>query len=254
MRLEPLLHELEHTLGSLRKDHAKLGVVLKKWNKAVEAGEVSALDRIVEEAEKVATELSVSVCEAKASWQYDPAYLAEGHWLDEVEELAQGITDLRVLRDGSSIVAPPSLVRVATGRPALILNGKIRTALRPSLLIKDLRGIAASKPAGGAEFLESLYGAWRQRKDQANPLGRLRDIYELFALAPGWKKENPESSFAQRLYALHTSGIYTAKDGAPFNIQEPASKVSARDLFEIRARDGRLIRYYGISFSPENRT
>jgi hypothetical protein len=74
-------------------------------------------------------------------------------------------------------------------------------------------------------------------------------VYELFALAPGWKKENPEASFARQIYALHHHGReLRTRDGKAIEYEEPSGRVKDRDIFSVISHDGNLIRYYGIRF------
>jgi len=75
-----------------------------------------------------------------------------------------------------------------------------------------------------------------------------REVYSLFALTPGWKKENTELDFGQMIYALSTSSLQTTKDGKRFQIQTPSGEVRARDKFPVYGEDGRLHEFYAIRF------
>lgn len=251
MRLEPLLEAQDVALVRLLKEANGLVLLVKKWQKASAAGDFSALDKTGPEALRSAEALTARVRETEKGWRPEGDYLSDGHWLDEIEELARIAADVRVLRDGESLVAPPSVVRAQGGY--LKLNGETRKGIRPSLLLQELRKIAVRQPAGGKDFLQSLYAAWQGRPDKANSTLRFRDAYDLFALAPGWRAENSENAFAQRLYALHASDVYATRDGTPYSLQEPSGKVGPKDVFRVRGRDGREISYYGIGFNPEAR-
>ena len=248
MRLEPLLESQDARLAKLQKDYGSLGSLLKKWQKASSSGELGTLSKTSDDAVQAATRLSDSIRAVREEWSVDGDYLGEGHWLDEIEEIARG-ADLRVLRDGETLIAPPSALRIEKG--ALKLNGETRKGVRPSVLVAEMKRITEKQPSGGKDFLESLYGAWKVRREKIDSVLRLREAFETFTLAPGWKSENTRNSFAQRLYALHTSGVYTTKDGTPFNLQEPSGGIKPDDVFRVRGHDGREIVYWGIGFNPE---
>lgn len=248
MRLEPLLEAQDARLSKLQKEYATLGLLLKKWQKASASGELGALSKTGDEIVQAASRLSESVRTVREEWNVEGDYLGEGHWLDEIEEIARG-ADLRVLRDGETLVAPPSTLRI--DKSVLKLNGDTKKGVRPSALVAEMKRIAEKQPTGGKDFLESLYGAWKVRRENSDSVLRLREAYETFSLAPGWKTENTRNNFAQRLYALHSSGVYTTRDGTPFNLQEPSGATKPDEVFRVRGRDGREIVYWGIGFNPE---
>jgi hypothetical protein len=103
------------------------------------------------------------------------------------------------------------------------------------------------------EFLDSLWQAveylGRNREQRSTTaFAKLRDIYDLFCLTPGWKKENSEATFAQFLYALHRSDLRVTRSGKIYEFEFPAGHPKAREVFEVVAEDGKTIRYYGIHF------
>ena len=78
---------------------------------------------------------------------------------------------------------------------------------------------------------------------------KLKDVYELFCLTPGWKKENPLGAFAQNVYGVHRLGVATTRKGRRCEFIFPSGNAKERDVLSVIADDGRVIRYYGVEFA-----
>jgi hypothetical protein len=110
-----------------------------------------------------------------------------------------------------------------------------------------LRDRAAN--ANSSEFLESLYAVWNRQKASGAVHLRLREVYDMWSLTPGWKRENPLAKFAQDVYALHRSELRATRGGVPFELVTPSANVKASEVLTVIAEDGRTLRFTGIRFS-----
>ena len=157
---------------------------------------------------------------------------------------------LRVLEEGETLISSPLVVRAVPGRAALSLGKVVWPALRPRVAAAELKRLRERAAAGNSqEFADSLFAACRHlTSDAPAPFMRFKDIYALFALTPGWKKDNPEAAFGQLIYALHRSGLSATRAGRKFEFEYPSGNVKDRDVFTVIAEDGRPIRYWGVQF------
>jgi hypothetical protein len=102
--------------------------------------------------------------------------------------------------------------------------------------------------ANSQEFLESLYGVWNRLKTKETIFFRFKEIYTLFCLTPGWKRENPPAKFAQDIYALHLSGLTYTRSGILFEFVYPTGSAKESEIITVISEDGRSIRYHGFRF------
>jgi hypothetical protein len=107
--------------------------------------------------------------------------------------------------------------------------------------------------AGAADLLEGLYGAWEYLTGSSGGAARFADIYRLFCLTPGWRKENPKPAFAQAIYALQRANIPMTRKGVAYQFDFPSGNPKESDVFSVVDDIGRNIRYYGITFLPQGR-
>lgn len=249
IRLEPALGDQEQRLEAIAKDLSRLNSAVKAWRKACSDGALATRSKSAAQAVELADRLRIQLADCSQSWDFDArTYLAD-EWIQELLEAAAA-ADLRAFKDDDECVVPPLVLSSRPSQESIFLGKERLKMMRPKSVVKEIQTrLAKSRDAANQEFLESVFKAWDRRANPRTALVKFRDVYDMFCLAPGWKKDNSRAVFAQQIYGIHTSGLTTTRDGTPFNLQEPSSKVSGAEIFEVRARDGRPIRYYGISFA-----
>jgi hypothetical protein len=251
LSLEEALREDEERVAELLKSAGKYLSALKAWKRACGSGHVAGRQKAASTAAELVPTLVGPVEEAAGAWEFDlRAYLEGDEWRRELQEAAakQG---LRTFEEGEDLVCSPVLVQAQPGRGTLLIGKTSHNTLRPSVVASELRRLRDRvSSARSQEFLEGLLAAAQHLNGKASgPIfAKLRDIYDLFCLTPGYKKENPAAAFGQSVFALHLSEVRATKSGRAFQIQSPSSKVKERDVFTILREDGVPVRYYGIQF------
>lgn len=248
--LEDALQEQEQRVDALLKDAGKYAGALKAWKKACQTGHLSNRQKAATLASELAPALGAPTQETAAAWDFDArAYLEGDAWRRDVQMAAQERHGLRVLEEGDTLVSSPVVVRAQPGRGQLQIGKAGWPMLRPQIVaveLKRLRDRMAS--ANSQEFVDSLFAASPRLLTEGDPVLRFRDVYDLFSLTPGWKKENPPAAFGQSIYALHRSDIRATRGGRSFEMVYPSGNVRDRDVFPVIAEDGKPVRYYGIRF------
>lgn len=252
--LEVALLQHEKNVDVALKRVNQLVAAVKAWKKATAEGNLVELSRQQDRARELVVGLEVPIADAADAWDFDAAdYLSNGAWREELIEAAR-VIGLRVFEEQGQIISSPVLVSGDAGRLELRI-GKVRSKrLRPSLVAADLKKMreAGERDKGVQQTLEFLFGAARMLDREPGSDGavkaKLRDIYNLFCAAPGWKKENPEAAFAQSLYTLHKSAVQVTRIGKKYEFGFPAGQPKPGDIFEIIDETGRPIRYYTIHF------
>jgi hypothetical protein len=250
LALEEALQEHEEQVTALLKSANRYVGALKAWKKACQTGEIGNLQKAAGQAAEIGRSLPEATEQTQSAWQFDVrGYLEDGDWIREVQSIATEKYDLRTIEDDGTLISSPVTVRSLPGRGTLAIGKLNWQKLRPVLVaeeLKRLRDRAAS--ANSQEFAESLFGAWQYLSSNGTTTVRFRDIYTLFSLTPGYKKDNPPAAFAQQIYALHRSGVRTTRGGRKFEIEYPSGRIKESDVFQVTAEDGRLLRYYSIYF------
>jgi hypothetical protein len=250
VNLEDALQEQETLVDDLLKSATKYVAALKSWKKACQIGHLGNRQKSAAQATELVAPLSQAAEFAAESWQFDArTYLESGEWRTELRAAAEKL-GLRVLEEGDTLISSPLVVRAIPGRTALALGKASWPSLRPGPPPPPLKRLRERAAAGNSqEFADSLFAACRHlTPDNEAPFARFRDIYALYSLTPGWKKENPEAAFGQAIYALHRSGLSVTRAGRKFEFEYPSGNVKERDLFTVIAEDGRPIRYWGVQF------
>jgi len=247
--LEASLQEHEADVDALLKDAVRYVSALKAWKKAARQGQTGARQRAAEQAARMAAAIEGPVKQA-ADWSFDvAAWLRSPAWHLEIAQSLRAL-GLAAIEDPSGALLCPPLPLVAEPERGRVRAGRQTfSALRPSAVaaeIKRLRDRVAG--ARTQEYLEALYAATRHMRGTSDLRATFREVYSLFALTPGWKKENTELDFGQMIYALSVSGLQTTRDGKRFQVQIPSGKVKQRDIFGVYGEDGRLHQFYAIRF------
>ncbi len=252
--LEEALTEHEKRIDSALKQSAQLTSTLKAWKKATAEGKLADRQKLADRALELSNSVIDPVRLASDSWSFDARdYLASEAWRHEIMESAK-ISGHRLFSEGEALISSPVMVRTDPTRQSLLI-GKTRWGkLRPSLVVEELQKIRAKgeKQKAVQESMDALFAAAKFLDKHPGATGsvkaKIRDIYDLFSLTPGWKKDNPESSFAQDLYAIHRSELRATRGGMRYEFEYPTGQPKPRDLFEVIDESGRPIRYYMIHF------
>ncbi len=252
--LEEALVEHEKQLDVALKHSTQLTNTLKAWKKATAEGNLADRQKQADRAIELSGALGEPIRQAADAWNFDSReYLATESWLGEMLATAKA-SGHRVFVEGDTLISSPVMVRCDPQRQSLLI-GKTRWGkIRPSLVIQELQKLRAKgeKQKAIQESMDALFAATKFLDKHPGPTGavkaKIRDIYDLFSLTPGWKKDNPEAAFAQDLYALHRSDLRVTRGGMRYEFEFPTGQPKARDLFEVIDETGRPIRYYMIHF------
>lgn len=249
-RLEEALRAHEEQVDALLKAANRYVGALKAWKKACQTGHMGNRQKEATLARDLVSTLVDPTAKAADAWSFDVrAYLEGDQWRKELQTTAAERYGLRVLEEGKYLVSSPVVVRSQPSQNALLIGKTRCSTIRPQVVaaeLKRLRERMAS--ANSQEFVESLYAVCQRNSRDGILFAKFRDIYDLFCLTPGWKKENPPAAFGQAIYALQRSEIRTTRSGRKFEFEFPSGNVKERDVFAVIAEDGRPIRYYGIRF------
>lgn len=250
MALEDSLQEHEERVDSLLKVAGKYVGALKAWKKACQLGNMGALQKTSALAEELSRALPEGTADTKNAWAFDlAAYLEGAEWRDELREAAAQKHSLRTLEDGNTLIASPVVVRAQPSRGTLQLGKTNWPNIRPRVVAEELKRLRdKTANANSQEFLESLFAACQYLGPKEEPKARFRDVYKLFCLTPGYKKDNPPAAFGQQIYALHRSGVRATRAGHTFEMETISGGAKDSDVFAVMTEDGRLVRYYNIWF------
>jgi hypothetical protein len=227
---------------------------LKGWHQAQLDGNCGDIRKFAEQVVELSAKLSEPAAEAAKSWDFDSKeYLSSSAWLEElVAATSKDASGIRAFPVANELVCSPVVVRADPSRQALKIGKKSWKKMKPDLVIAELKKISSSSSGQNSQILlDSLCAATEYLnpdKKAGNIYAKLRDIYELYCLVPGYKKDNPELSFAQALYALHRSEVQVSRSGRKYEFGFPEGQPKSRDLFTVIAADGRTISYYMINF------
>ena len=248
--LEEALIEQESAVDALLKGAGDYLRALKAWKKACQTGHLNNRQKAAALAEKLAPALAEPAREVAAAWQFDARAYFEGEdWKQDILGIAEK-QGLRVtVGEGETLVSSPVVVRAQPSRAQLLIGKAGWPMLRSRLVIEELKRLRdKTVNANSQELLESLAGAYDRVRDPGDSVAKFRDVYDLFCVTPGWKKENPPVAFGQAIYALHRADIRTTRAGRLFEIVYPSGNAKERDVFSVIAEDGKPLRYYGIRF------
>ena len=267
MSLEVALQEHEEKVDTLLRSANRYVNALKSWRKACQTGHLGNLQKAAAQAEELCGTLPDSTAETRSSWTFDARdYLESGDWRRELQAVAAERFNLRALEDEDTLISSPLTVRAQPGRLSLLLGKVNWPSLRPRVVAAELKRLRdRTSSANSQEFVESLYNACKYLTEQEHKktggkpgganapdageaFGTFRNIYDLFCLTPGYKKENPPAAFGQQIYALHRSDIRATRGGRKLEFEYATGNVRERQIFTVIAEDGRPIRYHSIWF------
>lgn len=239
-----------------------LAATARKLRKAAQDGTLSKVRLESGQLADRLTEVDERVREAESSWPFseyhETDYLNERYAQELCEQAATIDLNLSVRDD--ALVCSPSIIRLLPGDRAVRIDGKKRTAIRPSKLALDLHEIQQRiKPKSEPQqrsFLEALYRAFRiingsspERSRSPGALVLLADVYLVFTSLPGVSRQYTKTDFARDIYLLDSSGVTATRNGARVRFPASTGARSASRVFSFVDRNGNVIRYYGVQFT-----
>lgn len=250
MSLEQSLKDQEEQVDALLRSANKYLGTLKAWKKACGIGHINDMIKTSALAEELVLALPDGALKAKENWTFDVAdYLSTDAWRKELQEVASSQFSLRTLEDDANLISSPIVVKTFPSRNSLGIGKVNWPAIRPKVVAKELKRMrdrAAS--ANSQEFIESLYQACVHLHGKGVVDVKFRDIYDMYCLTPGYKKENPAAAFGQQIYALHRSEVQATKGNKKLHIEYATGSFKPNDIFSVVSEDGRTIRYFTLYF------
>lgn len=230
---------------------------LKRFRTAAHLGVMKEIPRAIESAQQATVRLQEAIDKAHKRCVVDDPFSWNGSaCLHEIVEMAREKGVELYLQD-EYLYCFPSLVKVLPNDSIVMIDKAREKRVRPSVLVEHLKKLQEKPPRFRPQaFLESLYDAYqtavktrpRDKRGQ-NPLIPLVDVYDLFTLLPDMKREYSRHEFARDLYLLDTSDVHRTRDGVALHLHPARGTEPERKVFPTVARDGRLLRYYAISFA-----
>lgn len=147
-------------------------------------------------------------------------------------------------------------MRILSGDLVAVIDKTRDKHLRPTVLVEHLQRLQAQPVRFRSDaFLESLSQAYAVAGRDRTRKGRgegsvisLAEIYELLTLLPGQSREYSRHEFARDLYLLDESGVRATRSGRAVHLHPARGTEPERRVFATVAQDGRLLRYFGLSF------
>ncbi len=252
MNLDRALQEQEEQVDALLKNATKYVGALKAWKKACQVGHIGNLQKAANQAGDLSASLPETTLETRSAWEFDIRdYLETDAWRKELQAVASDRFNLRTLAsdEDETLISSPITVRAQPARSTLALGKVNWPEIHPKIVAAELKRLRDKTAAANSqEFVESLYGACVQLSNKLDPNAKFRDIYDLFCLTPGYKKEVPSAAFGQQLYALHRSEVRATRGGRKYEIEYATGNYKEKDVFTVLSEDGRPIRYFNIFF------
>ena len=242
----------EERVDRLLKDAGRYVSALKAWKKACKTGQFNDRQKASGQAAQLAPALAEPALSAASGFSLDVRqYLAGDQWRRDVITTSSAEPfSLRVAEENDTLVSSPVVVRAQPGRGTLLIGRQNWPHLRPSAVAAELKRLRErTGSANSAEFMESLSAVWT-RQSGANPVFlRFKEVYDMWSLTPGWKRENPLAKFAQDVYALHRSELMFTRAGRKIVWITPSASAKPIEILTVIAEDGRPLRYHGFRFS-----
>jgi hypothetical protein len=252
MSLKDHLKAQEERVDTLLKSATRYLGALKAWKKACTEGHIANLQKAAQSAQELSVKLPEATEETRSAWSFDiKEYLASGEWQSELKTLVSEEHGLGVVVDNEILISSPIVVRSLPERGILMLGKAAFPTIHPNMVgkeLKRLRDRAAS--ANSQEFLEALYQAFIYlNRGNSTPIPvKFVDVYNLWCITPGYKKETSPSAFGQLLYALHRSELSATRAGKKMTMEFASGNYKEREVFSVMAEDGRPIRYFTVVF------
>ena len=242
------------------QEAATLGKEARKLLKAAQDGNIGQLRRQSMRLTELLSSVTDHVERAADSWPFaveDERDYLEQRFGAELRAEADRI-GLNVTPRDETLVCSPSIIRVNPADRAVTIDGRKRSAIRPSKLAADLHANQQAGPRGNPQrFLEALYKAYRiLAPPPADALVRggqviaLAKVYDLLTTLPGSGRQYSRTDFARDLYVLDSSDVDTIRSGdARVRFLHSTAARSGKGAFSFADPAGNLITYSSIQFT-----
>lgn len=247
MGLRDVLEADRDRVAALRQVTEQLLKALRDWERQSADGALPGRERAATKAAELARGLAAPLADAAGAFDFDLAdYLGTDAWREELHTVASE-AGLKLLEEGEQLICSPVVIRAQPASGRLMIGKRSWTKLHPDRVVEQLRKLQEQgSTRSAAETLRALHQVWLYKQRPA--MLKLREAYELFCLTPGYKREVPETLFAQRLRGLEVSGLTDIK-GDRLHFEWPSANVKARDVITFLDEHGRAVKYYGVSFA-----
>lgn len=251
MNLEEALQEQEGSVDTLIKSATKYLSTLKAWKKACQSGHIGNLQKAAVQATEQVEALVAPTSETKSAWTFDVRdYLESEAWRKELQTVAGEKYSLRVPEEADTLISSPIVIRSRPGTNSLLLGKVNWPMLRPSVAAAELKRLRdRTGAANSQEFVDSLCAVFDREAVGGQTFVKFIDVYNIFSLTPGWKKENSPAAFGQAIYALHRSEVTGTRSGRQYEMIYPSADAKKAEIYTVIAEDGSPTRYYGIRFT-----
>ena len=231
---------------------------LKNLVGAAKAGDITKLERGLEDAAASVQALREQLDNTREGWTFETAAYLELGMLGEEILAAARAAGLPAHEQDGRIFCYPVLVRVMPGERAVLFDRVKTRELRPSAVVARLERLRKQPPRFRPEaFVQKLYEVYliqlereangmRQLGGDGPPVAVLR-LYELLTLFPGQDKEYSKAEFTRDLYLVDRGGDTVSRDGK-VEMSFHASTGTRRTPLQIVDEDGRQRDYYAVSF------
>ncbi len=254
--LETALAQAELEAGNVLRAASRVVKALRAMQKAAEQGDLRKLRAAPEAIRQSMNTLDAQVTRVESSWAFDEeSYLREGGFVEELlaEARRQGV---QLIQQDDRLYSYPVLISVSPGERLIKIDRKPERNIRPSVVIGMLRARQRAQPRfRSSAFLESLWTAYQiavERDPAKRRIGSvvpLREIYDLFTLMPGQKREYTVAEFTRDVYLLDQESGLSTGSGATIAFHASTGTKSERSVLSIVTQTGAEKRYFGVSFS-----
>jgi hypothetical protein len=260
MSIDTVLAELDRGRGVAQR-HAKatLGTV-RGLRKASQAGTISALARLFDQAPRQIEQLGTALEAARAGYGYDhEGEFASGAYLAELQAAAEA-AGVRILARDDRLTAFPLLLKLEPKIPAVRVGRKSVRNVRPAVLAELIRKAQAAQTFRPQAVLDRIFQAyaaiapahqpgWRAGQAETGPVVPLLDIHGVLTMLPEAEAAYPREAFALDLLRLDRAPDTRTRDGRGFAL--PASTSSkGRNALRVYDEQGAEHVYAGIRFTP----
>lgn len=232
---------------------------LKKFRAGAKTGNLRELRKTIEAAEQAIIALTQQFKNAQEGWNFDEdTYLSSRTFPSEILETAEQM-GVRIFERDDRLYCYPFLIRLLPNERSVMIDKARERRLRPSVLVSHLKELQ-NKPVqfkSGA-FLEALSSAYStavktrgKERLMTGAVVPLVEIYGLLTLLPGQSREYSRQEFARDLYLLDQGDVRTTKNRSVISLHAASGRESANKVISIVTKDGKLKRYYGISFAQD---
>lgn len=253
---------VETAAGRAAAEAAALAKAAKQLIKAAQDGNVGQVRRQSGRLTDLLSSVSEHVERSAASWPFtvesEHAYL-EQRFGAELCGQADRI-GLKVTPRDETLVCSPSIIRVNPADRAVMIDGRKRTAIRPSKLAADLRKRQQAGLRGNPQrFLDALYKAYRILaapndttlipQSKSGRVISLEKVYDLLTTLPGSSRQYSKIDFARDLYFLDISDVAMTRSGdARVSLHHSTAARAGRGAFSFADQAGNLITYSSVQF------